>query len=410
MTIQYKHSDKFIFEPETFRLILETKELKLSHKESAVLEQLCSNAMRVVERRTLLTQIWGDRESSDISLNKNILLLRRKFESIGIKNAIDTVPRVGYILKLDLETMQGDSLAHREEIIDESIDAAEEAEIEIVSAPKNNKLGMKSFLAVLTIIITVVFLIISINVFSKKDSANLPEISLIKPDNQEQDRTILYTSDISENDYNKYIALSDYITRDLTYYALVSNEAISFINLGDGKKMTWQKTFLMDKNKDISSQIKCIAGYINNYQAKPINVKKVPGMSFVRLNFYRPCSENNYFVGTMLIKSTTTDDRTSTWTQDFSFTDRNDNVLFHLKRHSRAYNSKKAMHLNIKSFHVDFVKQESLQIDSDLNRIFNQFTQDDIYLQTVDKKNKIYASSVFSGIIFHVDEFLNKTE
>ncbi|OXX34397.1 winged helix-turn-helix domain-containing protein, partial [Vibrio sp. V14_P6S14T42] len=193
MTIQYKHSDKFIFEPETFRLILETKELKLSHKESAVLEQLCSNAMRVVERRTLLTQIWGDRESSDISLNKNILLLRRKFESIGIKNAIDTVPRVGYILKLDLETMQGDSLAHREEIIDESVDAAEEAEIEIVSAPKKNKFGLKSFLAVLTIIIAIIFLIINISIFLKRDSNDLPEISLIKPDNQEQNRTILYT-------------------------------------------------------------------------------------------------------------------------------------------------------------------------------------------------------------------------
>ncbi|MBJ6907256.1 winged helix-turn-helix domain-containing protein, partial [Vibrio cholerae] len=73
MTIQYKHSDTFIFEPETFRLVLETKEIKLSHKESAVLQQLCENAMRVVDRRTMLTDIWGDSESSDISLNKTIL-------------------------------------------------------------------------------------------------------------------------------------------------------------------------------------------------------------------------------------------------------------------------------------------------------------------------------------------------
>lgn len=116
MTIQYKYADKFIFEPETFRLILKTKEIKLSHKESSVLALLCMNANKVVDRRTMLTEIWGDRESSDISLNKNILLLRRKFESIGIKNAIDTIPRIGYILKLEIEKLEGNSISYREDI------------------------------------------------------------------------------------------------------------------------------------------------------------------------------------------------------------------------------------------------------------------------------------------------------
>ncbi|HFG1639978.1 TPA: transcriptional regulator, partial [Vibrio cholerae] len=109
MTTKYKYSDVFTFDPETFRIIIDSKEIKckeikLSQNECAVLELLCSNAMRVVERNLMLSEIWRGSESSDISLNKSILLLRRKFESIGIKNSIDTVPRVGYILKLDVET------------------------------------------------------------------------------------------------------------------------------------------------------------------------------------------------------------------------------------------------------------------------------------------------------------------
>lgn len=401
MTIQYKYADKFIFEPETFRLILEKKEIKLSHKESAVLVQLCINATRVVDRRTMLTEIWGDRESSDISLNKNILLLRRKFESIGIKNAIDTVPRVGYILKLDIETMQGDSLAHREEIIDDSINT------EKLDANNSSKKAINKLIPVILILSIIIVTSIVINLTEKE---KITEISLIRPDNKDNQRTIIYTNDIPENDYKKYITLSDLVNKSIHYYALISNEAISFINLDKKQNMTWQKTFLIDKNKDLSSQIKCMANYINSYEAKPLNVKNIPGMTFVRLNFYRSCSESDAFIGTMLIKSTTTDDGTSTWTQDFSFTGKNDEVLFHLKRFSRAYNSKKSMHLDIKSFTIDYVKQEALQLDFDLNRIFNQFTQDDIYLKTVDKQRKIYLSSVFGGILFHVSTFQNNME
>ncbi|KQA40384.1 winged helix-turn-helix domain-containing protein [Vibrio cholerae] len=409
MTTQYKHSDTFIFEPETFRLVLETKEIKLSHKESAVLQQLCENAMRVVDRRTMLTDIWGDSESSDISLNKTILQLRRKFESIGISSAIDTIPRVGYMLKLPIEILQGDSLAHREEILEVHTEDLREESTEITASTTKNH-GLKRGKHVIATAVTLLtflfaFITVKLGLLASDSQQAKPDILIDKPNNQEQGRTLLYAENVSESDHDKYMALSKYVNENLSYYAIASKSALSFINLDDKRNKIWQKTFLMDPKREISTQIKCIANYINDYKAQPIEVKKIPGMSFVRLNFYSPCGADDSFLGYLIIKSTATEQEVSTWTQDLSFIDKNGEHLFHLKRFSRARQYSKYMLLNIKSFQVDYVNQEALQINSNINYIFNQFTQDEISLKTIDKGYEIYASSVFGGILFHVDRF-----
>ncbi|KGK15031.1 winged helix-turn-helix domain-containing protein [Vibrio navarrensis] len=417
MTIQYKHSDIFIFEPETFRLVLESKELKLSHKESAVLQQLCESSMRVVDRRVMLSEIWGDRESSDISLNKTILQLRRKFESIGIDGAIDTVPRVGYILKLAIETQQGDSLSHREEMVEQSVDQSfdqegeqsEESKPLVKPAAKKFVLTKAQIFWATSIVLLsclLAFLTNKLGLLDKSSEPKEPDILIDKPHDQEQGRTLLYAESISESDHDKYMALSKYVKEEISYYAFASKEAVSFIHLSSSPSKMWQKTFLMDPNREISTQIKCIAKYINDYKAQPIKVKNLAGMSFVRLNFYRPCGVEDAFLGSLLIKNTVKEDKVSTWTQDFTFTDKSGEALFHLKRFSRgARIDKKSIVLDIKSFHVDHVNQESLQLNDDIYAIFNQFTQDKIFLKIIDKEHGIYASSIFGGILFHVDRF-----
>ncbi len=128
-------------------------------------------------------------------------------------------------------------------------------------------------------------------------------------------------------------------------------------------------------------------------------------MSYVRLNFYRPCGTEDSYLGYILIKSTVNEKSGSTWTQDLSFIDKHGDSLFHLKRFSRALRKSEATALNIKSFHVDYVNQEALQLKPEIHDIFNQFTQDEISLKTIDKVNEIYASSVFGGVLFHVDRF-----
>ncbi|HGF7522089.1 winged helix-turn-helix domain-containing protein [Vibrio cholerae] len=411
MTIQYKHSDTFIFEPETFRLVLETKEIKLSLKESAVLQKLCEDSMRVVDRRAMLTDIWGDSESSDISLNKTILQLRRKFESIGLNGVIDTVPRVGYILKIAIEKQQGDSLAHRAEIIDEDLEVPEAIPTNIIHSSHTShkpKITQTRLVVLSTIILVISGLIFSVFklVLSDKNSAQTNHDFLIDiPNDQEQGRTLLFADNLSEVDHTKYMTLSKYIKEDISYYALASKSALSFIRLGSKSETTWQKTFLINPNREIATQIKCIVNYINEYKPQPISVKPLAGMSYVRLNFYRPCGTEDSYLGYILIKSTVNEKSGSTWTQDLSFIDKHGDSLFHLKRFSRALRKSEATALNIKSFHVDYVNQEALQLKPEIHDIFNQFTQDEISLKTIDKVNEIYASSVFGGVLFHVDRF-----
>lgn len=257
MTTQYKHSDTFIFEPETFRLVLETKEIKLSHKESAVLQQLCENAMRVVDRRTMLTDIWGDSESSDISLNKTILQLRRKFESIGIRSAIDTIPRVGYMLKLPIEILQGDSLAHREEILEEHTEDLREESTEITASTTKNH-GLKRGKLVIATAVTLLtflfaFITVKLGLLASDSQQAKPDILIDKPNNQEQGRTLLYAENVSESDHDKYMALSKYVNENLSYYAIASKSALSFINLDTKRNKIWQKLFNGSKSRDFNS-------------------------------------------------------------------------------------------------------------------------------------------------------------
>ncbi|WP_181364314.1 winged helix-turn-helix domain-containing protein, partial [Aeromonas sp. HMWF016] len=88
------------FLPHLFQISTESHVVQLSQKETALLELLCATPTAPVERSTIIKEIWNDQAASDIGLNKAILGLRRKFESLGARDAIRTIPRVGYVLNV----------------------------------------------------------------------------------------------------------------------------------------------------------------------------------------------------------------------------------------------------------------------------------------------------------------------
>lgn len=418
MTKQYKYNDVFTFEPETFRIILEKKEIKLSHKEAAVLVILCDNAMRVVERKSLLSLIWNDRDSSDISLNKNILLLRRKFESIGINKAIDTIPRVGYMLRLELSIQQGITMPNRDEVVtstEEEINENDynEEQLRYEKGFQNYKkltfFGL--FIAVISFI-SFLYILTRYNTLEKDTDTPKTLLNMKSASINKAGRTLLYTDEVTPTD--EYFNFDKKLDKDKNFYSLLSKTALSYIDIDSHKDIIWQKTFLIDWNDNIAGQLDCIANYINTYKATPRNVDDVPGMSFVRLKFYRPCKKEKSpdYIGEMLIKSTLLSGDTtpsSTWTQDFEFIGYSTKTLFHFKRISRAHphekDSKKYLHLSVKSIGVNDIEQDIVQRDHDVNYIFNQFTLDDVYLSSISKEYNIYASTPFDGIIFYSKRF-----
>ncbi|AYV13685.1 winged helix-turn-helix domain-containing protein [Shewanella algae] len=74
------------------------REFRLSSKEVEVLTLLCQHQASTVTRQFLFDNAWPNGVGTDGHLNRVILLLRRKFDSLGVDEVIKTVPKVGYIL------------------------------------------------------------------------------------------------------------------------------------------------------------------------------------------------------------------------------------------------------------------------------------------------------------------------
>jgi len=73
--------------------------IPVSKNEAQIIELLLKRHPRVAGREDLLVKLWEDETFVDENtLNVNITRVRRKFESLGITDAIETVRGVGYRL------------------------------------------------------------------------------------------------------------------------------------------------------------------------------------------------------------------------------------------------------------------------------------------------------------------------
>ncbi|PDY95992.1 DNA-binding response regulator [Bacillus anthracis] len=89
-------------------LYLERMELKLNNttcaltkRETVLMGALLQRSPNIVSREKILEKLWDDYTYvDDNTLSVNITRVRKKLESIGIKNALETVRGAGYRLKI----------------------------------------------------------------------------------------------------------------------------------------------------------------------------------------------------------------------------------------------------------------------------------------------------------------------
>ncbi|KKB35534.1 response regulator transcription factor [Bacillus thermotolerans] len=87
--------------PERLEMAFESKVVSLSKKEADIIENLMDRYPRVAGREDLLEKLWDDQIYVDENtLNVNITRVRKKFQELGIKEAVETVRGVGYRLKV----------------------------------------------------------------------------------------------------------------------------------------------------------------------------------------------------------------------------------------------------------------------------------------------------------------------
>ena len=91
--------DGLKFYPERLELELNGENLIITKKEGILIECLIKRYPKVVSRDYLLEKIWDDIEFvEENTLNVNVIRIRKRFEELGIDNAVQTVRGLGYKL------------------------------------------------------------------------------------------------------------------------------------------------------------------------------------------------------------------------------------------------------------------------------------------------------------------------
>ncbi|WP_088102981.1 response regulator transcription factor [Halalkalibacter urbisdiaboli] len=87
--------------PERLELRFGNEVTQLTKKETDIIEALLERYPRVAGRQDLLAKLWDEQAYIDENtLNVNITRVRKKFQELGIENAVETVRGAGYRLRI----------------------------------------------------------------------------------------------------------------------------------------------------------------------------------------------------------------------------------------------------------------------------------------------------------------------
>lgn len=412
--------DNFILEPDRYRLVTHNKETPLSQKETELLVALCTFSLSVVERSYLLNSIWGNSESGDIGLNKNILMLRRKFESFGVKNAIQTVPRIGYMLLLEAEPVPADSAIEINEIkqvLDESPissvspDGQETSDISMVQPLRTWHVKRKHFpyIALTSVIVALmsIYFIFSPSVdnsYRLIDSVDRYEsplgIFFIKKDLESE-----FSDDITHaiNDVNNIFSRIAYHAK---YYILASKENISIVSISHNGTHK-QSNFLVENGfSHFREELLCAVNNITGDENPSIANEATSSSSFkfVSMRFFSSCQDKNFLLD-LNVKRSGHPNKIKTVLQNFSAKDSQGTALFHFDRTSERQEisypdgSKQAIFHNAPaSFNID--AHDIVGNSDDILKIIGEFTAGEVRQTTIDSAYGVFMSDTMGGILY----------
>ncbi|WLV24439.1 response regulator transcription factor [Aciduricibacillus chroicocephali] len=90
--------------PERYELSFGNEQVRLTKKESDIIETLMDRYPRIAGREDLLEKLWDEQTFVDENtLNVNITRVRKKMQELGIEQAIETVRGAGYRLNVTWE-------------------------------------------------------------------------------------------------------------------------------------------------------------------------------------------------------------------------------------------------------------------------------------------------------------------
>ncbi|HDX8343225.1 TPA: winged helix-turn-helix transcriptional regulator [Aeromonas dhakensis] len=251
----YKIAEDIFFSAAIFRLSKGDKDIKLSNKEAELLEMLCDEAGTVIARSKLQDALWPNQDNTDTNLNRQILSLRRKLESFGLMDAIDTIPRVGYIFCAPIE-VAGET---EEAVPNEEIQTVATANVPQVRRQYTRRKYDRYFspqriLLVVLLLVSLTALVISIYHYATANTLrtiNLGHVSLYMTSDTEQALKV------------KIDALSPLVQKisrkdDEQVSLLVGKEAISYFSIDNNSRQLSENVFLLRNGHPLAEEVQCV--------------------------------------------------------------------------------------------------------------------------------------------------------
>ncbi|HHQ4759562.1 TPA: winged helix-turn-helix domain-containing protein [Aeromonas hydrophila] len=292
----YIINGKVRFDTSLYSLIRDDEvEIRLSKMETEVFAILCEHAEETVTRQFLFENAWPNGTGSDGHLNRVILLLRRKFDSLGLLDVIKTVPKVGYTVSdvdsctSELEYTSGsncnDVLAEAVPAINgydsyASIDSGSES---IPTAnqgdenPKKNEVNSKHISYGYIILGGLGIALLSINLYLKLAFFGYGGSSLAGKG--EGESTIFRVHKLYSNNLFSFystmrsnVGLQEKIKVMVSennhekvghYYVNISSKAISILHLSDDHRSLGKRIYLRGRG-ELVEELGCILNTVNN--------------------------------------------------------------------------------------------------------------------------------------------------
>lgn len=407
MNQHYIINNNITFESKRYRLVINNKEITLSQKETELLEMLCISSLAVVERNHLLQSIWGSSESADIGLNKNILMLRRKFESIGINNAIKTIPRIGYMLILEVSKIQDEDI-HQAICTDEPEHIARIGEpsavskgvgtIQYMRAPKS----AYAYIAVLILCLTALYLFLSQNADSivktpldDFDKYTYPTLSVFikKGLNIDMHRTINVINDVLKR-----------VENNTKYYVLATGSNISIASVSDNGVRKQANFILDDAATNLDSELPCAVSNFIEHGHGEVSHHDRPGTKLISMRFFKSCQAQDFLADVHVIRSGHPE-KVKTVLQSIFSNDSHHRALFHFDRTSEYESITQPDGTRQIIFHnapspLDIDDINLIGEDEHIIRLIAEFTSAQTTHVSIDQKNDIFMSNIMGGILY----------
>lgn len=404
-----------LFEPDSFRINFNQKEVKLSQKECRVLEELCLQNGNVITRKQLIENIWNDSEGADAGLNKAILLLRRKFEANNMSGLIDTIPRVGYLLKANITITHEDNI--RNDIVDDAtrnntnndVGDIKTTSPTTVQQPTANYFKKHPYISGIASLLIIIFSIFVIKYFFIKKDIPL----VIHATHTINGNTSYSTTESQKKPFLQLTDLSIKKSKSLSYDALISSKILSFI-LYNNNAIVGQKTFFINSDYDAPTQIKCIDKFLADYVSpndfnEEMGSTILGGMKYSKQDYYSFCKNNTAeLLAELSTKSTRlpnggNDDHMML--VDSTLRTATGDIIFHIERYMRHMGwPSEAQTLKEKSVLTEKIDFNLIHSNALYASILSELTREEITVTALQKNKNLYVSDVFNGLLFYIKE------